>query len=443
MSLTPTAENAGDAAPAPAAEKAGERRRHAIFAWCLYDWAITPFPTIVSTFVISNYFAKALAPDPTIGSAQWSYMVAIAGLMIAVFSPPLGAIADRMGHAKRGIAISLIVLILSGVLLYFARPDPAYALPVLFVAGAGIVAMELGLLFYNALLPSVAPPGRIGRVSGWGWASGYIGGLTCLGLALVLLVQPEQPVFGITKAEAVNIRATAPLTAIWAAVFGWPLFFLVSDIRKAGVSAATAVTQGLGDLWRTIRGLGSAPQLVWFLVASAIYRDAITTILSIGGLYAGGTFGMGFTELIAFGMGLNVTAGIGAFGFAWLDDAIGSKRTIILSLIGLIAFGVAIVLIHDKTWFMGTALALGIFIGPAQSASRSLIVRLAPSDQIGRLLGLYALVGRAVTFVGPALFGWVTATTHSQRAGVSSVLVLLVIGLIALTRVNAPHERQA
>jgi UMF1 family MFS transporter len=347
-----------------------------------------------------------------------------------------------MGHAKRGIAISLMTVILSGCLLFFARPDPSYALPVLFVAGAGIVAMELGLLFYNALLPSVAPPGRLGRVSGWGWASGYIGGLLCLGLALVLLVQPDDPVFGIPKTAAINIRATAPLTAIWAAAFGWPLFFLVSDIRKAGVSAGTAVRLGLIDLVHTIRDLKKFPQLVWFLAASAIYRDGITTILSVGGLYAGGTFGMGFSELIAFGMGLNVTAGLGAAAFAWLDDGIGSKRTVMLSLVGLILFGCAIILIHDKDWFFWTALELGVFLGPAQSASRSLIVRLSPPDRIGRSLGLYALVGRAVTFVGPALFGLTTAITHSQRAGLCSTMGLLILGLAVLTKVHAPHIRE-
>jgi MFS transporter, UMF1 family len=437
--LTPTADIPDLDAPAPTAGK----RRYAVFAWCLYDWAITPFPTIVTTFVISNYYAHYLAVDPMIGSSEWSYMVGMAGLLIAFLSPPLGAIADRMGHAKRGIAISLTTIILAGSLLYFARPDPAYALPTLLIAGAGIVAMELGLLFYNALLPSVAPAGRLGRVSGWGWASGYIGGLVCLGLALVLLVQPDHPIFGIPKAEHINIRAAAPLTAIWAAVFGWPLFFLVSDIRKAGVRAGTAIRQGLGDLLNTIRDLKSFPQLAWFLTASAIYRDGITTILTVGGLYAGGTFGMDFKELIAFGMGLNVTAGIGAAAFAWLDDWIGSKRTVILSLIGLIAFGGAIILIHDKDWFFWTALALGVFIGPAQSASRSLIVRLSPPDRIGKSLGLYALVGRAVTFVGPFLFGVTTAVTHSQRAGLCSTVALLMVGLAVLTKVHAPHNREA
>lgn len=410
----------------------------ATFAWCLYDWAISPFPTIVSTFIISNYFAKAIAPDQVTGSAQWSFMIALAGIAIAISSPPLGAIADRMGHAKRGIAIALSVLILAGSLLWFAKPDPVYALPVLIVSGAGIVAMELGMLFYNALLPGVAPVDRIGRVSGWGWASGYVGGLICLGLALVLLVQPEHPVFGITKAGAANIRASGPLTAIWAAVFGWPLLLLVKDIPKTGLRLTTAVREGLADTWHTLRDLRKTPQLAWFLAASAIYRDGVTTILAMGGLYAGGTFGMDFNQLIIFGMSLNVTAGLGAAAFAWLDDWIGSKRTIMLSVVGLIVFGTGIVLAHDMGWFVGLALALGIFIGPTQAASRSLAVRLAPEGQVGKVFGLYALTGRAVTFVGPTIFGWVTATTHSQRAGLGAIVVLLLIGLAVLTRVREP-----
>lgn len=416
-------------------------RAAATAAWCLYDWAITPFPTIVSTFIISNYFAKAIASDPTIGSAQWSFMIAIAGIVIALLSPPMGAIADRMGHAKRGIGISLTVVVLAAGLLWFAKPEPFYVLPVLVVSGTGIVAMELGLLFYNALLPSIAPLHRLGRISGWGWAMGYVGGLICLGAALVLLVQPEHPIFGIPRAEAANIRATGPLAAIWAAIFGWPLLALVPEVRKTGVKATTAVLQGLVDVVHTLRDLRTTPQLAWFLIASALYRDGITTILAVGGLYAGGTFGMDFSELIIFGMSLNVTAGLGAATFAWLDDWIGSKRTIMLSIAGLVIFGLGIVIVHEKTWFFGMALSLGVFIGPTQSASRSLAVRLAPEGQVGKVFGLYALTGRAVSFIGPTLFGWVTATTHSQRAGLASILGLLVVGLIVLTKVGDPARR--
>ena len=434
--LTTTADPDAEKLPA----KPVESRARTIAAWCLYDWAITPYPTIVSTFIISNYFAKAIAPDPTTGSADWSFMIAIAGITIAVLSPPLGAIADRMGHAKRGIAISLMTLIAAASLLWFARPEPAFALPVLIVAGTGIVAMELGLLFYNALLPGVAPVERLGRVSGWGWASGYVGGLIALGLALVLLVQPEHPIFGIPKDAALNIRACGPLAALWASIFGIPLFFLVPDIRGTSVRAAVAVRQGLADVAHTLQNLRRTPQIAWFLAASALYRDGITTILAIGGLYAGGTFGMGFSELIVFGMALNVTAGLGAALFAWVDDWIGSKRTIALSVIGLIVAGIGVVTAYDKTWFYVMALSLGTFIGPAQAASRSLAVRLAPPGEVGKVFGLYALTGRAVSFIGPAVYGWVTEATHSQRAGLAAILTLLMIGLALLTRVREPER---
>jgi UMF1 family MFS transporter len=413
-------------------------RSAAILAWCLYDWAITPFPVIVTTFVVSNYFAKAIAPDPTTGGAQWSFMIATAGIAIAMLSPPMGAIADRMGRAKRGILISLAMIILSAGLLWFSRPAPAYAMPVLIDAGIGIVALELGLLFYNALLPGVAPAHLLGRISGWGWAAGYGGGLVCLGLALVLLVQPDQPVFGIAQADAANIRAVGPLVALWALTFGWPIFVWTADAPGSSPGLVAAIRHCFGDLAVTIRDLRSAPGLIAFLVASAIYRDGITTILADGGLYAGGTFGMEFKELILFGMGLNVTGGLGAAAFASLDDRIGSRRTILLSLVGLLGFGASIVAVHDKGWFFGLALALGVFIGPAQSASRSLLVRLTPPHQIGKAFGLYALTGRAVSFVGPTLFGWVTIVTGNQRAGLGAILVLLLAGLFLLLRVREP-----
>jgi UMF1 family MFS transporter len=413
-------------------------RRAATIAWCLYDWAITPYPTIVTTFVISNYFAKAIAPDPTTGGARWSFMIALAGIAIAVLSPPLGAIADRMGHAKRGILISLAVIVACAGMLWFALPTPAFALPTLIVAGTGVVAVELGLLFYNALLPLVAAPERVGRISGWGWASAYAGGLACLAAALVLLVQPAHPVFGISKSAAANIRATGPLVALWAAAFGWPLFVFAPDTRATTGSVLTAVRLGLRDLRRTVVELRALPQLARFLVASAIYRDGVITILAIGGLYAGGTFGMGFSELIGFGIGINIAAALGAATFAWLDDWLGSKRTILLAILGLIVFSTAIIAVHDKLWFFGLAMALGVFVGPAQSASRSMAIRLSPEGQVGRVFGLYALTGRAVSFVGPALYGWVTTVTHSQRAGLGAILVLLVAGFILLLPVREP-----
>jgi UMF1 family MFS transporter len=416
-------------------------RPTAVFAWCLYDWAVTPFPTIVVTFVISNYFAKAIAPDEVAGSAQWSFMIALSGIVIAVASPALGAVADRLGHARRGIAASLGAIVLAGVALWYARPEPDSAPLALLSAAGGIVALELGLLFYNALLPVVAPASRLGRISGWGWAAGYSGGLVCLGLALVLLVQPEQPAFGIGRDHAANIRACGPLVAIWAALFGWPILVFAPDTRGGETGLAAALRRGFADLAGTAGRLRAIPGLARYLLASALYRDGVTTILTVGGLYAGGTFGMGFSELIRFAIGLNVMAGLGTASFAWLDDRLGSKRTILLSLAGLILFGMAIIAVHDKTWFFALGLGLGVFVGPAQAASRSMLVRLSPPGEVARFFGLYALTGRAVSFAGPALFGWATEALHSQRAGIATILVLLIAGGWLLLGVREPAER--
>jgi UMF1 family MFS transporter len=182
------------------------------------------------------------------------------------------------------------------------------------------------------------------------------------------------------------------------------------------------------------------PQLARFLIASAIYRDGVTTILAIGGLYAGGTFGMSLPEVIAFGIGLNVTAALGAAGFAWLDDWIGSKRTVLLSVGGLILFGAAIIAVRDQSVFFGLALALGVFVGPAQAASRSLAVRLSPPGEVAKVFGLYALTGRSISFVGPALYGWMTDAAHSQRAGLGVILTMLIAGFLLLLPVREPDR---
>jgi UMF1 family MFS transporter len=298
--------------------------------------------------------------------------------------------------------------------------------------------VESSLLFYNAMQPIVAPAERLGRISGWGWAAGYTGGLICLGLALALLTQPERPGFGISRDAAANIRACGPLTALWALCFGWPIFLFVPDTVGIETRLGPALRSGVADLGQTLRRLRELPGLARFLAASAIYRDGVTTILTVGGLYAGGTFGMGFSELIVFAIGLNVMAGLGAAGFAWLDDFLGSKRTILASLAGLIVFGAAIVAVRDKAWFMALGLALGLFVGPAQAASRSMMVRLAPPGEVARFFGVYALTGRAVSFVGPALFAWATEVLRSQRAGIATILLLLIGGGAILLGVSEP-----
>lgn len=412
--------------------------RLGIFSWCLFDWANSAFNTVIGTFVFSVYFARGIYGDETAGSAAWGYAIGLSGLGVAVLSPVLGAIADRAGRRKPWIGAFVALTVGLTALLWFAEPDPAYVIYTLVLVAIASIAFELSGVFYNAMLPGVAPRPYLGRVSGWGWGLGYIGGLACLAFALVTLIQADPPWFGLSEDNAENVRATALLVAIWFGVFSLPLFLFTHDEPSTGVGTVRAVREGLSTLVRTIAGLFSTPDALRFLIASALYRDGLVTLFAVGGLYAAGTFGMSFDQILIFAIGLNVTAGLGAVGFAWLDDWIGSKRTVLISLAGLIVFGSATLAISDATMFIALALALGLFVGPAQAASRSLMARLSPRRLETEMFGLYALTGKSLAFLGPILFAAATDLFDSQRAGMSTIILFWLAGGALLLTVREP-----
>lgn len=413
-----------------------------IAGWCLYDWANSSVNTVIGTFVFAVYFAAGVVGDQTQGSAMWSTMIGVSGLAIAVLSPALGAIADHTGRRKPWLAGLLLLTVGPTALLWFATPDAGsiwLVLGLVFVANLGL---ELGVVFYNAMLPDVATPKMTGRVSGWAWGVGYAGGLACLAVALLGLVGlGDTPAwFGLPTDNAENVRATALLVAVWFTVFSLPLFLWTPDQPATGTGLSAAVRRGLADLWRTLKSLPGHGNLVRYLIASALYRDAIITITAVGGLYASDTFAMGFDEIILFAIGLNVTAGLGAIAFAWVDDWLGPKRTILIALVGLVATGAPILVISDSSTFIALALGLGIFFGPAQAASRTMMVRLAPPDQEAEFFGLYAFAGKSVAFLGPVAFGAVTALSGTQRLGLATILVFVVAGGLLLATVKEPRR---
>ncbi|HAA92980.1 MAG TPA: MFS transporter, partial [Rhodospirillaceae bacterium] len=210
-----------------AKESVRQVNRPAILSWCLYDWANSAFNTVIGTFIFSVYFAKGIYGDATGGSVVWGYAIGGAGLVVALLGPVVGAVADHSGRHKSWVASATGVTVLATAALYFAEPDQQFVLFALVLVVIATIAFELGAVFYNATLHAVAPPGMLGRVSGWGWATGYFGGLGCLGLGLVALVQPEVPWFGFAKEGAENIRATAPLVALWFGLFALPFFIFV------------------------------------------------------------------------------------------------------------------------------------------------------------------------------------------------------------------------
>jgi MFS transporter, UMF1 family len=417
--------------------------RAAIFAWCLFDWANSAFPTVITTFVFAAYFTQGVAPDPELATTLWGQAIGGAGLIVALVSPFLGSLADRGGARKPWLALFAALCILATAALWYVRPRAEDVPLALLLVGVASIAFELTMVFYNAMLPDLAPAERIGRVSGWGWGLGYAGGLGCLLLCLFGFVQADPPPFGLDKAAAEHVRATAPVVAVWFAVFALPLFLLAPDRRRAEAPFATLLREGWTTLARTLRDARRHANVARFLLASLLYLNGLTTLFAFGGIYAAGSFGMTTAEIIRFGIALNVTAGLGAAGFAWLDDWVGARRTILVALAGLVLAGAAILLVRSVAAFWACSLLLGIFIGPAQAAGRSLMARLAPEGMEAEMFGLYALAGKATNFLGPVTLGWATYLAGSQRVGMSTILVFLGAGLVLLLFVREPARQQA
>ncbi|MBT6093699.1 MAG: MFS transporter, partial [Rhodospirillaceae bacterium] len=383
-------------AGSPAAED-----RKGLIAWSFYDWANSAFPTVITTFVFAAYFAKGVAADEVTGTSQWGYALSLSGLAIAIAGPILGAIADRTGRRKPWIALFTLIAALASLSLWQVEPDTRFVMTALISVAVANFAFEMGMVFYNAMLPDLSPPARIGRWSGWAWGLGYTGGLTCLALVLVGFVQAETPWFGLDKDTAEHLRATGPFVAIWMAVFALPLLLLTPDRPNTPEPMITAIREGLTTLADTLKNLRRYRDAAWFLLARMIYTDGLNTLFAFGGIYAAGTFGMNFQELILFGIAMNVTAGLGAFGFAWADDKLGAKWTITVAVAALVVLGSAVLVIESKTLFWVFGVPLGLFVGPAQAASRSMMARLAPAQMRTEFFGLYALSGKATAFMGP------------------------------------------
>ncbi len=414
--------------------------RKSVFSWCLYDWANTAFGTVIITFIYSVYFSRVVVGNETVGAAQWSFAIGLSGLIIALLAPVLGAIADHAGNRKRWVFWFSVMCIVPTALLVFGQPvnDPHNILFILVCVVIANIGFEMGQVFYNAMLPHIAPPDKIGRVSGWAWGLGYIGGLSALLITMFGLIGIGDmvPLFDVTGQDSLNVRASALLTALWFAVFMVPLFLYTKDIERMPKPVTQAARDGLRQLASVIRNARAHKNLLTFLIGSALYRDGLVTLFAVGGVYAAGQFGMDFQEILIFAIGLNITAGLGAFVFAYLDDWIGSRPTVIVSLFGLILAGLAILMVHDKYHFIAMAMVLGIFIGPVQAASRTLAGRLAPVGMVTQTYGLYALTGKSVSFLGPMAYAGAVTVFGTQQAGMMTIILFWLAGLILLTFVR-------
>ncbi|MEE8146192.1 MAG: MFS transporter, partial [Longimicrobiales bacterium] len=297
-------------------------------------------------------------------------------------------------------------------------------------------ACAIGMVFYTAFLPLIAPEARVGRISGYGWGLGYFGGLACMivGLYAFIGFAPNPGWLGIGTEEGLHARSTNLLVAGWFLVFSMPMFLFVREERPPGgrIDLRGALREMRGTL-RRVRRFREASR---FLLARVIYNDGLVTIFAFGGIYAVGTFGFTLTEVLIFGIVINVAAGLGALGFGFLDDRVGGKATVLLSLAALGASVATAMLAPTRAWLWVAALGIGAFSGPNQSASRSLMARFIPPRRHSEFFGFFAFSGKITAFLGPLLFGAATELFGSQRAGVATVLVFFLVGAWLLRGVD-------
>lgn len=572
-----------------------------VFAWSMYDFANQPFTTLVITFIYGTFFTKVIAENEILGTTQWSRAMTITAIMVAILSPIMGAIADKGGYRKFFIMFWTYVCIIGSFALFY--PVPGEVTKALMWVVFANLGFEMGGVFCNAYLPDIAPKEKIGRISGYGWSFGYVGGLLAMFIAMFLLIQPEKPIFGfnrlsssnstevylinlsenkiqINTAEGLetgmflkfpqnpnteqiqiteildnrvtlsgldstsldqfyrepdpeivarmkrffnieekifiekiqftgkpnwnsiemegnngfiiifddlfevrnpiyenkllmgvsaygedgnfivldktlceqngldydaislishnqteNIRATNLLVSIWFLLFSIPVFLGVHEYGNRE-KKVNLWRESFGQIANTFKKIREYRELVKFLIARLIYNDGLITIFSFGGIYAAGTFNFSFEEIMVFGIVLNITAGLGAFALGFLDDIIGGKNTIQISNAGLILACIIAVVTNDKSLFWLAGILIGLFSGPNQAASRSLMARFIPKKMENEFFGFFAFSGKATAFAGPLLLGILTQVFQSQRYGVAVVLLFFIVGSIILHSVD-------
>jgi UMF1 family MFS transporter len=420
-------------------------RRGRVAAWALYDVANSSFTTLIVTFIYSTYFVQYMSGTGADLTSTWTTGVAVTAIAVALISPLLGAIADRGGYRKRFLLSFSATCVAATSALAFLEPGQAQTAIVVFVVAN--IAFEMGAAFYDSFLPDLVPQEKIGRVSGLGWGLGYVGGILALLLALQGFVLTGAPLygifadlFGLTAEGGANVRATALLVAVWFAVFTLPFVFLVPEppVRgdTGGGAAGGAVMAGFRQLAVSFREIRRYRQIIRLIVARLLYNDGLVVIFSLGAVFAQRVYGFTIDETILFGIALNVSAGIGAFAFGFLDDRIGGRNTILLSLAGLSGAGLLAVAGQSRITFWVAALVVGLLVGPNQSASRSLLGRFVPDDKEAEFFGFFAFSGKATAFLGPALYGTLVDATASHRAGMAISVLFFVLGGLLLLRVD-------
>jgi UMF1 family MFS transporter len=421
-----------------------------IFNWALWDWGSAAFNAVIITFVFAPYLTKSVAATEEAGSSALGWAMAAAGFIIAVVAPAAGTRADAGGRHRLWLGVHTGVVVASMLGLFFVRDSPDYLWLGLLLLAVGSVFFEFAEVSYNGIMVRISSPDNVGKVSGFGWGMGYVGGLVLLVLLLVLVIQPEVGFLGASDEEGLRFRIVAVLSAVWFAIFAIPVLVSAPGAKVKGTSAGHPIRAFIADyaalVRRLVRMWSSEHQTLRFFIASAVFRDGLAAIFSFAGVLAAGSYGFSASQIIILGVAANVAAGAGAMIAGWFDDRLGPKPVIIAGLVIIILGGVPILFSAEAAVFWVCALILSFCVGPVQASSRSFLARITPPESAGENFGLYATTGRAVSFLGPAMFALAITIFGFQRAGTLGILIVLAVGLLLIIPVkpDAPrHSMQA
>jgi len=429
----------------------GDRQRA---AWALYEWAQQPYWALIATFIFTPYFAAGFVGDAARGQSLLGYAGAASGLLIAVFSPLVGASVDARGNPRAWLVGLAVPFVVASAALWFAAPgESGRVVPILLCLVVAGVSAELSGSVMNALLPLVAKPGQVGRLSGTAWALAYVGALISLFIVLLGFSLPETPMLGLSKAAHEPDRMVGPLVAVWFLLFAWPLM-LTAPQAPAGETEK----KPLAELWSTLRALPGKPWMLRFLIGRMLIGDGISSFIAFGGVLAAGLFGWTITQLGLYAIALSVAAGIGTFIGGRVDQRLGSKTTVLIAvavvLFGAVGIGcvgrdslfflwpvaapspgAALFSSLPERVFLGFSLFVGLTFGPAQASLRAWMAQLAPAGESGRWFGLYALSGKATAFMAPLVIAVGTRLVGDQRIAVAVSALFMIAGAVVLARV--------
>lgn len=398
-------------------------------AWSLYDFGVTAFNTVMISFVFSVYLTGAVADDKAHGEVVWTSAQTIAGVLLAVLAPLMGAWGDRVRHPRRMLSVTTLLVVACMVGCVAVAPREPYLWLGAGLLAAGSLAQDIAGVFYNGMLPQVSTPRTVGRISGTAWALGYLGGLVALVVVLFALVQ-HGGLLHVTTHDAWNIRLVPLYCALQLLLFCLPVMLLGPDRPSRDREGFTVpgayrdIGRRIGRMWRDER------TLLHFLLASAVYRDGLTTVFSFAGVIAATSYGFSSTQVIYLGLAASVSASIGTWLLGHADSRLGPRPVVLASLVWICAWGVVVVLVDTSGFYWVAAMAIAFVVGAIQSASRSLLTTLIPPGEENETFGLYTTVGRAASFIAPALIGLVTRL-FGVRWSILGIVATLLVGLVA------------